>query len=175
MSINEQSYQGVNFCLRCGAEMEFIRDTENKLRKRCLNCGWTYYRNPVPAVACVVLNEKNEILIIKRLIEPKAGVWALPSGYIEINQSPEEAAVDEMLEETGLEGRVQKFLGFYDGTSPFYEKVLSLGFLLEITGGNLQARDDAAEAKFVPFEQLPKLAFSAHEYFVKMIREELVR
>ncbi len=175
MKIREKSYEGVNFCLQCGAMMVFSHDHEEKLRKRCPECGWTYYKNPVPAVACVVLNEKREILIIKRLVEPQKGLWALPSGYIEINQSPEEAAVDELAEETGFEGRVASFVGYYDGTSPIYEKVLSLGFFLEITGGKLEAGDDAEEAKFVPLSELPELAFSAHEFFVAKIKEEFVK
>ncbi|MBW6515684.1 MAG: NUDIX hydrolase [Candidatus Cloacimonetes bacterium] len=175
MSIKEQSYQGVNFCLRCGNKLQFIRDSEDKLRKKCEHCGWTYYKNPIPAVACVVFNEAGEILIIKRLIEPKAGEWALPSGYIEIDQSPEQAALDELLEETGLEGRIKKFLGYYDGTSPFYEKVLSLGFLMKKTGGKLEAGDDAGEAKFVSLDKLPKLAFLAHEQFVKVAQAEVFK
>lgn len=170
MSIDEKSYKGVNYCLRCGSGLEFVKDNEDKLRKKCGNCGWTYYKNPIPAVACVIFNEKGEVLIIKRLVEPQTGKWALPSGYVEIDQSPEQAAADEMEEETGLKGQVKEFLGYYDGTSPIYEKVLSLGFLMEITGGKLEAGDDAGEAKFVSLGDLPELAFSAHEHFIEIIK-----
>lgn len=153
--------------------MELKSDRETKLRPHCTQCNWIYYKNAIPAVACVVLNEKDEILIIKRLVEPNPNEWALPSGYIEINQSPEEAAIAEMQEETGLNGRIKQFLGYYDGYSPIYEKVLSLGYWLEITGGELQAGDDAGEAKFVAYDNLPKLAFLAHTYFVKKMRKIL--
>ncbi len=173
MEIKESSYKGVNFCLRCSGRMNLVKDRENKLRSRCSKCGWNYYKNAVPAVACLVINEAKEILIIKRLVEPKPGFWALPSGYIEINQSPEEAAVDELQEETGIVGEVKEFLGYYDGTSPIYEKVLSLGFWLDIKGGHLEAGDDAGAAKFVPFSRLPKLAFDAHTFFVDKIRRKL--
>jgi|SRR5690554_7096516 8-oxo-dGTP diphosphatase len=172
MKIREESYKGVNFCLRCGNRLEFVRDNEDKLRKKCSNCGWTFYKNPVPAVACVVVNDKKEILIIKRLVEPQIGRWALPSGYIEINQSPEQAAVEEMKEETGLDGEIERFLGYFDGTSPIYEKVLSFGFLMKITGGKLEAGDDAGEAEFVSKQEMPRLAFLAHEYFIDIIKEE---
>jgi len=173
MEINAKSYENINFCLRCGTKLELQDDREEKLRPHCPSCGWVYYKNPVPAAACVILNEKNELLIIKRLVEPKKNEWALPSGYIEINQSPEEAARDEMLEETGLEGRVKKFLGYYDGTSPIYEKVLSFGYWMEITGGKLEAGDDAGEAKFVAFDDLPPIAFDSHKYFLQKIRDIL--
>lgn len=173
MEIKESSYKGVNFCLRCGGRMLLAKDREKKLRSQCSECGWTYYKNPIPAVACVVVNEANELLIIKRLVEPKPGFWALPSGYVEINQSPEDAAVEELHEETGLVGEIREFLGYYDGTSPIYEKVLSFGFWLDVTGGRLEAGDDAGEAKFVAFSDLPKLAFDAHTFFVNKILHKL--
>lgn len=173
MSIKKQSYVGINYCLRCGGIMHYHQDREDKLRKICEKCGWVYYKNPIPAAACVILNEKAEILIIKRLLEPNPGEWALPSGYIEIDQSPEEAAVTEMLEETGLEGKVKKFLGYFHGYSPIYERVISFGYLMEIVGGKLEAGDDAGEAKFVRYADLPKLAFTAHDYFVEQTFKEL--
>jgi len=173
MSIKKSSYINVNYCLRCGGKMHLINDRENKLRAQCEKCSWTYYKNPVPAVACVILNEQKEVVIIKRLFEPQPGKWALPSGYIEINQSPEEAAVEEMYEETGLIGKTKQFLGYYDGFSPIYEKVLSFGFWMEITGGNLEAGDDAGEARFSEISKLPKLAFDAHTYFVEKMQKIL--
>jgi len=176
MKINESSYINVNYCLRCGGKMEIRIDREDKLRPQCSQCGWIYYKNPIPAVTCVILNDNREILIIKRLVEPNPNEWALPSGYIEINQSPEEAAVDEMREETGLVGEVMEFLGYYDGYSPIYEKVLSLGYLMKIKGGILEAGDDAGEARFAAYEDLPKLAFLAHTHFVEKIKKKgLVR
>jgi len=169
MDINKLSYKDVNYCLRCGGIMDLKNDREGKLRAICSSCNWTYYKNPIPAVACVILNKDNEILIIKRLVEPQPNKWALPSGYVEINQSPEQAAVDEMLEETGLKGGVKQFLGFFDGFSPIYEKVLSLGFWMDIRGGKLQAGDDAGEAKFLAIDKLPVLAFEAHTHFVSIV------
>ena len=148
-------------------------DKEDKLRPHCPSCGWIYYKNPIPAAACVILNSRNEIVVIKRAVEPNKGEWALPSGYIEIDQSPEQAASVEMKEETGLQGKVTKFLGYFDDSSPIYEKVISFGFLMEPTGGLLQAGDDAAEARYVHLNDIPPLAFSSHEYFVELVRKSV--
>ncbi len=172
-NLTKETYKNVNYCLRCGAELSIQFDKEGKLRPRCENCGWVFYKNPVPAVACVVFNEKNELLIIKRKVEPQAGKWALPSGYLEIYQHPREAAAAELEEETGLQGKVELFLDYYNGFSPLYEKVLSLGFLLDIIGGKLQAGDDAAEAVFRPIDKLPEIAFKAHRYFIQLALEIL--
>jgi len=170
MTIKKESYNNVNFCQKCGSKIDLQTDQEQKLRPICSNCNWTYYKNPIPASACVVLNEKNEVVIIKRKFEPNAGGWALPSGYVEIDQTPAECAIDEMKEETGLVGEVVAQLGYDTEFSPIYEKVISFGFLMKITGGKLQAGDDAAEAFFVSLDNLPEIAFPSHVKFLDIVK-----
>jgi 8-oxo-dGTP diphosphatase len=169
-----ETYRDINFCLRCGSKLELKADHENKIRPQCSNCGWKFYKNPIPASTCIILNEAKELLIIKRKFEPESDKWALPSGYVEIDQNPEDTAQAEMLEETGLEGKVIEFLGYYPDFSPIYEKVITFGFLMEITGGRLQAGDDASEACYVPLAETQDLAFASHNYFVSKIKEKIV-
>jgi len=164
--LDEERYKNINHCVRCGNELKLYEDRENKVRPQCEKCGWIYYKNPVPAVACLVLNEHDEVLLVKRMYEPQSGLWALPSGYMEIWQTPEEAAIEELLEETGLVGEIEKFIGYYCGYSPFYERVLSLGFKMKIKGGILQAGDDALEARFFPQKEMPMIAFWSHQDFL---------
>ena len=173
MDFSKDRYKGINYCVQCGSKLEIKNDYEKKLRPQCNNCGWTYYKNPIPASACVILNEKNEVVIIKRKFEPGIGKWALPSGYIEIDQDPENCAVEEMKEETGLIGEIEESLGYYPDFSPIYEKVISFGFLMRISGGELQAGDDAAEARYVAFDDLPDIAFPSHRYFLEKVKERL--
>ena len=170
MAINKKSYNDVNFCLKCGSKMELQSDKEGKIRPQCTDCNWIYYKNPIPASACVIMNNKKEIVIIKRKYEPNAGGWALPSGYVEIDQTPAECAIDEMKEETGLDGKVIVQLGYDTEFSALYEKVISFGFLMKITGGELQAGDDAAEARYVSFDKLPKIAFPSHVKFIEIVK-----
>ncbi|MDP8269556.1 MAG: NUDIX hydrolase [Candidatus Tenebribacter davisii] len=170
MAIEKSSYKNVNFCLKCGNKLELNTDHEGKIRPKCSECGWTFYKNPIPASACVIMNDKNEIVIIKRKFEPNAGDWALPSGYVEIDQTPAECAVDEMKEETGLDGEVIVQLGYDTEYSPIYEKVISFGFLMKIIGGELQAGDDAVEAHYVSFDDLPEIAFPSHVKFIEIVK-----
>ncbi|MDD2332039.1 MAG: NUDIX hydrolase [Candidatus Cloacimonetes bacterium] len=163
----QNSYQDVNFCLRCGHKLEIKTDREGKYRPQCPACHWIYYKNPVPAVAIVLLNDLHELLLIKRRFEPKAGEWALPSGYMEVYLSPEENALEELIEETGLQGRIKYCIGWHYGSSPLYEKILNIGFRIEATGGTLMAGDDALEARFFPLEQLPPIAFASHREFIR--------
>jgi len=159
-------YNGVNYCTRCANPLEIKADRENKIRPQCPACGWTYYKNPVPAVAIVMLNSASELLLVKRKFEPQAGAWALPSGYMEVDLSPEENALEELLEETGLLGDIRHCVGWFYGNSPIYEKVLSIGFRIDMRGGSLQAGDDAEDAAFVPLDALPPIAFASHRDFI---------
>jgi len=85
-----------------------IREEEGRKRLVCPACGWVNYENPIPSSAALVRNEKGEILLVKRGVEPGRGKWALPSGFIEIEETPEEACLRELKEETGLEGKILK-------------------------------------------------------------------
>ena len=164
---NKNRYLNINFCLRCGNKLTLKKDRENKSRPQCDSCGWIFYKNPIPAVACVVVNEVNQLLLVKRKYEPQAGSWALPGGYVEIWQNPEETAIAELKEETGMEGEVETFLGYYSDFSVIYEKVLALGFKLKIIGGTLMANDDAIDAAFFDITNLPIIPFYSHNYFIE--------
>lgn len=161
-------YQGVNYCLNCGNELELRTDREGKMRPHCTSCGWVYYKNPIPAVAILVLNENSELLLVKRMFEPNPGEWALPSGYMEVNLSPEENALAELEEETGLTGEISHCIGWHYGHSPIYHRVLSIGFRVRATGGCLQAGDDALEARFFPLDALPPICFASHRKFINL-------
>ncbi|MDZ4182780.1 MAG: NUDIX domain-containing protein [Candidatus Cloacimonadaceae bacterium] len=117
-------------------------------------------------VAALVINEWGELLLVKRKFEPNAGEWALPSGYMEVHLSPEENALSELREETGLTGEIESCIGWHYGYSPLYFRTISIGFRIRVCGGTLQAGDDAIEAKYYPVSALPPIAFSSHRKFI---------
>ena len=167
MEIEASLYSEDKFCLRCGTKLEVKKDREDKVRPICPNCGWIRYLNPVPASACLIFNDKGEICIIRRRFEPSAGKWALPSGYIEINQTPAETAVEEMLEETGLSGEVGEYLGYFVDSSPIYHRIISFGFIMKNWTGKPTAGDDATDIKFVPIDSdFGFIPFSSHRHFI---------
>ncbi len=162
----------VKFCIKCGTKLIVKSDHEGKVRKMCAECDWIFYENPLPAAVCVILNKKREILLIKRKVEPSAGKWALPSGYVEIDQTPEKCAVVELKEETGLKGKIISFLGYNMQTSQICKKVISFGFHLKKIGGKLIPGDDALDAKFFPIKKIPELPFSSHKKFIQIIKKQ---
>jgi 8-oxo-dGTP diphosphatase len=81
----------VRFCLVCGARLT-IAVEEGRRRRRCPRCGWTYYANPVPATAAVII-EGRRLLLGRRARPPYAQAWDLPGGFLEAGELPFEAPV----------------------------------------------------------------------------------
>ena len=92
----------MNYCTDCGSSvsLQFIVGDHRK-RYVCSGCGMTHYDNPRVLVATYVCSG-DKILWIQRGIEPARGLWAIPGGFMEKGETPEEAASRELWEETGI-------------------------------------------------------------------------
>lgn len=90
------------FCCTCGGRLvqRFI-EFEGRSRSVCVQCGLIAYRNPRVLVDTIV-SAADEVLLCRRALEPAAGRWALPGGFLECGESLEEAAARETFEETGV-------------------------------------------------------------------------
>jgi 8-oxo-dGTP diphosphatase len=161
----------VRFCPRCATRLEH-REDHGQLRPTCDNCGFIYYRNPVPA-AGVVLEQKGEVLMVRRRYEPRAGAWCLPAGFMEYGEAPERCAIRELKEETGLLARITGLLGVYAGVDDPRVRSVLIVYTAERVGGRLKPGDDAMAAKYFPRTKLPRaIAFASHtqalqEYFAR--------
>jgi ADP-ribose pyrophosphatase YjhB (NUDIX family)/GNAT superfamily N-acetyltransferase len=149
------------YCPQCGHELE-EGEVAGRLRQYCPACHYVVYRNPVPGVA--ILCEKDDgLVLIRRGHPPFVGEWALPAGYIEADESSEQAAVRECLEETGLDVNVKELFS----VSSFRGDMLGSGIVIfyraEAVGGDLVAGDDAAEARVFALDELPsQIPFRTH-------------
>jgi len=103
---------------------------------------------------------------VKRGHEPGMGKWALPSGFIEIYETPEKACLRELREETGLKGEIVRLVGVYSQKSLLYRNVLIIGYEVEARG-NLSPGSDSLEAEFFPLGNLPDIPFSSHKKIIK--------
>ena len=117
----------------------------------------------IPSVAAIIRNESGKILLVKSF---NSEVWGLPAGAIDLGETPAEAIIREVFEETGLNILPEKIIGVFGGekfryTYPNGDKVeyLTVVFECKITGGNLENKDgEIIELEYFAVEEMPELA-----------------
>ncbi|MEE6450755.1 NUDIX hydrolase [Gottfriedia acidiceleris] len=98
------------------------------------------------SAATIVMNEKNEILLIKG---PRRG-WEMPGGQVEEGESLKEAAIRETKEESGIEIEVLKFCGVFQNVS---SSICNTLFLAKPIGGRLTTSSESLEVGYFPIEE----------------------
>lgn len=133
------------------------------------NIPGTSGKRPTVGCDCVILSKKGAdwlVLLIERGHEPFKGKWALPGGFMEWNESCEQAAARELEEETSLKNVPLKLLGVFSkpGRDPrgTIISVAFIGMVDEHTAATAKGGDDAAKTEWFPLGEHPALAFD-HE------------
>ena len=125
------------------------------------------YRYPHPAVTtdCVIFGfdgERLQVLLIERGIEPYKDHWALPGGFVGIDESAEECARRELQEETGLQGvTIEQFHTFSDVNRDPRERVISIAFYALVKLSEVKGGDDASEAQWFSYDDVPSLTMTS--------------
>jgi len=140
-------------CPLCASDLQ-PSSHGGRLRLRCPNCGWIYYRNPTVGVA-VVLLEAGKLLLGRR----QDGGWCIPCGHVEWDETVEQAAVREYLEETGLEVDLGDVLAVKSNFHDPERHTVGVWYWGKCRGGELHAGGDLVEVDFFPLESLPELKF----------------
>ena len=143
------------FCPLCGSD----RFVENNFKsKRCEACGFVYYFNPSSSTVAVIVNEKNELLAVRRAKEPAKGTLDLPGGFCDCYETSEEGVIREVKEETGLNVDSMKFLFSIPNIYPYGGldiHTIDLFFLCRVTDTKgATAMDDAGEVLWLPWEEV---------------------
>jgi ADP-ribose pyrophosphatase YjhB (NUDIX family) len=167
----------LNFCTRCGATLRFGPiDGDHRERLVCPACNFIAYVNPRLVVTTLPVTAGGEVVLLRRGIEPGAGLWAQPGGFLEIDETVREGAIRETLEETGLIVEPGEIVGFY---SRIPAAVVVVAFEARITGGDLRLNPEALEfGRFRP-EAIPwdEIAFHTSTWalrdWVRRVRPDL--
>jgi 8-oxo-dGTP diphosphatase len=111
----------------------------------------------IPCAGAVIKDSQGRLLLIKRGHEPGAGLWSLPGGRIEPGETGQQAAVREVLEETGLHVECGRLLGTAELPGPGGSVIVVSDYAAVVTGGELAPADDADDARWVAAADLPTL------------------
>ena len=134
-----------------------IPDGDNRERLVCNDCGFVHYSNPKVMVGSVVHWEEN-ILLCRREIEPRAGFWTLPAGFMENGETTEEAALRETWEEARARLQQQELYMLFN--LPHINQVYMF-FRGELADLEFSAGEESLEVRLFHEHEIPwdKLAF----------------
>ena len=149
----------VKFCPLCGAAMASrLILPENARRKVCTRCGFVHFPGPKLVAGCLVV-DAGRVLLLRRGIEPAAGKWTFPGGYVDFGENSADAAVRETREEVGMRVTLGPLLGvFTDATSPALTIVV---YLAQAGDDEPSLSDEATEVRYFAPDDIPwhELAF----------------
>jgi len=150
----------MNFCPRCGhALTDQLRF--GRMRRACPDCGFVFFREPKVAAGALIERD-GAVLLVHRSVDPKKGFWALPAGYMEIDEGPVACAIRECREETGLVVRITELFGVYHiANDPRGAGVLILYRAAPVSGEPAADDDADALAYFRPGEIPRQIAFAS--------------
>ena len=124
--------------------------------------------NPVPAACVVVADGRQQVLLVESNAETKTGRWCLPGGFMQLGESPEQAALRELKSKTGLSGQIELLLGVVAHPGETVAAVLTVGYLVCRTGGKTMDGNDAYRLSWFHPERLPPIAFQSHRQFIRL-------
>jgi ADP-ribose pyrophosphatase YjhB (NUDIX family) len=124
----------MNYCSQCGFEVELkVPEGDDRPRHVCLACGSIHYSNPKVVVGCIPEWE-DRILLCRRAIAPRYGLWTLPAGFMENGETTQAGAARETLEEANARVEVGPLYSLFNLPHinqvylVFRSRLLDLGF-----------------------------------------------
>ncbi len=152
------------YCPHCATPL-VVREVYRQQRPACAACGFVHFADPKVAVIGLVIHQQ-QVLLIQRAINPEKGKWALPGGYMDAGEMPEEALRRELLEEVHLAIRVTELLTILPMiTNRAHSQGIVLAYHAEAADPNaitLTCDDDACDAGWFAPEEIPiNLAFAS--------------
>lgn len=148
----------MSFCSNCGQPTSLrIPLGDSLTREVCNSCGVIHYINPKIICGALALWQ-DKVLLCRRAIEPRYGLWTLPAGYMELNETMQQGAARETREEAEAEVQIEHLYCMYD--IPRIGQIYVL-FKAQILEGKFGAGEETLECRLFEEHEIPwaELAF----------------
>jgi ADP-ribose pyrophosphatase YjhB (NUDIX family) len=145
-------------CRACGQAVTYrIPHDDNRERAVCPACGTIHYQNPLNVVGTVPV-WGEQVLLCKRAIEPRYGLWTLPAGFMELGETTAEGAERETMEEAGAQIRLE---GLFTVLNVVRVGQVHLFYRATMTSPTLDPGSETLEARLFREDEVPwdELAF----------------
>jgi ADP-ribose pyrophosphatase YjhB (NUDIX family) len=149
----------MKYCSHCGSPVTIlIPPDDDRLRYVCKSCQTVHYQNPKVVAGCLPVYQ-DKILLCRRAINPRAGFWTLPAGFMELDETSLEAAVRETLEEANARVEVVELYAVFN--LPHVNQVYMM-FRSDLLDLKFSPGTESLEAKLFSEEEIPwdELAFT---------------
>jgi ADP-ribose pyrophosphatase YjhB (NUDIX family) len=153
----------MKYCPACGATVELrIPADDNRERHICTVCGMIHYQNP-RMVICTIPAWEDKVLLCRRAIEPRHGLWTLPGGFMENGESTAQAAIRETLEEACARVEIIDLYSMY--SLPYINQV-HMVFRAHLLDLDFAPGPESLEVRLFSESQIPwgELAFRPVKY-----------
>ncbi len=174
----QNSLDSFKYCPRCGQESF---ENRNINAKHCPHCDLSFYANVASAVACLIKDENERYLFVKRAKEPAKGTLDMTGGFVDPLETVEEAVAREVYEETKLKVKSIKYLCSIPNIYPFSGInvfTADLFFLVETEDfSQAEACDDAEAISILEFSEIKEEMFglqSIKKFISKLTNKEIV-
>lgn len=161
----------MNFCSQCGNRvLQRVPPGDNLPRYVCEACGKIHYENPKIVTGCIAEWEQK-VLLCRRAIEPRFGLWTLPAGFMENQETTQQAAARETLEEANAEVEDLRLFGLFN--LPHISQVYIM-FRGRLKGGRASAGAESLEVGLFAEQEIPwdELAFSVVRESLELFFED---
>lgn len=157
----------MKFCSHCGSQLSHtIPKGDNRLRFVCTSCETIHYQNPRIIAGCIAEHE-NKILLCKRAIQPRLGLWTLPAGFMENGETTLQAAARESYEEANAKMTDVSLFCTYSIPHISQVYIMYRGILID---GYAEPGEESLETGLYAEHEIPwdKLAFPVVSESIKL-------
>ena len=148
----------MKYCSSCGSKVELkVPQDDHFPRYCCTNCDAIHYQNPNIVTGTIPIM-KDRVLLCKRAIHPRPGMWTLPAGFLENGETLGQGAFRETLEETNTEVKMGNLYAIFN--IPQISQIYML-FFAEVLREDFGKTPESLEVKLFKEEEIPwqELAF----------------